>query len=104
MYSGEGEEVELLQPVRPSGNVENWLREVERSMKASLRDNIHRSLLAYPEVWKDDWTALGPGPSHQAFLPRIYYTLIYIYMYSIYYTLLYVYSLVTAVCCAFGAP
>ncbi|XP_030213444.1 dynein heavy chain 1, axonemal [Gadus morhua] len=61
MYSGEGEEVELLQPVRPSGNVENWLREVERSMKASLRDNIHRSLLAYPEQPRTDWVLSWPG-------------------------------------------
>ena len=57
MYSGEGEEVELLQPVTPSGNVESWLRDVERSMKASLRDSIHQSLLVYPEVWQDySWT------------------------------------------------
>lgn len=50
MYSGEGEEVKLFLPVMPSGNVEDWLREVEKSMKASLRDNIDRSLKEYPEV------------------------------------------------------
>ena len=50
MYSGEGEEVKLFLPVMPSGNVEDWLREVEKSMKASLRDNIDRSLQVYPEV------------------------------------------------------
>lgn len=50
MYSAEGEEVQLVTPVSPCGNVENWLREVENSMKASVRDNISRSLQAYVEV------------------------------------------------------
>ena len=50
MYSGEGEEVKLFLPVQPTGNVEDWLREVEKSMKATLRDNIDRSLKVYPEV------------------------------------------------------
>lgn len=50
MYSGEGEEVNLFLPVWPTGNVEDWLRDVEKSMKATLRDNIDRSLRVYPEV------------------------------------------------------
>lgn len=50
MYSSEGEEVHLSVPVSPTGNVEHWLREVENSMKASVRDNISRSLQAYVEV------------------------------------------------------
>lgn len=50
MYSGEGEEVKLFVPVNPAGNVEEWLRHVEKSMKATLRDNIDRSLQVYPEV------------------------------------------------------
>lgn len=50
MYSGEGEEVKLFVPVNPAGNVEEWLRHVEKSMKATLRDNIDRSLKVYPEV------------------------------------------------------
>lgn len=50
MYSGEGEEVKLFLPVWPTGNVEDWLRDVEKSMKATLRDNIDRSVKVYPEV------------------------------------------------------
>lgn len=50
MYSGEGEEVKLVLPVWPTGNVEDWLRDVETSMKATLRNNIDRSLRVYPEV------------------------------------------------------
>lgn len=50
MYSGEGEQVKLFLPVLPSGNVEDWLQDVEKSMKATLRDNINRSLKVYHEV------------------------------------------------------
>uniref|UniRef100_A0A8C9T0G9 Dynein axonemal heavy chain 1 n=1 Tax=Scleropages formosus TaxID=113540 RepID=A0A8C9T0G9_SCLFO len=63
MYSGEGEEVQLLFPVWPSGNVEEWLREVEKSMKASLRDIIDHSLQDYPQVNKarTEWVLSWPG-------------------------------------------
>ncbi|KAG7477961.1 hypothetical protein MATL_G00075170 [Megalops atlanticus] len=61
MYSAEGEEVKLFIPVMPSGNVEDWLREVEKSMKASLRDNIDRSLKEYPEKPRTEWVLSWPG-------------------------------------------
>ncbi|XP_065097060.1 dynein axonemal heavy chain 1 [Paramisgurnus dabryanus] len=61
MYSAEGEVVQLVVPVSPSGNVENWLREVEESMKASVRDNISRSLQAYVENPRTDWVLSWPG-------------------------------------------
>ncbi|XP_051768758.1 dynein axonemal heavy chain 1 [Ctenopharyngodon idella] len=61
MYSAEGEEVHLSVPVSPSGNVENWLREVENSMKASVRDNISRSLQAYVEHPRTEWVLSWPG-------------------------------------------
>uniref|UniRef100_A0A8C7MG37 Dynein axonemal heavy chain 1 n=1 Tax=Oncorhynchus kisutch TaxID=8019 RepID=A0A8C7MG37_ONCKI len=61
MYSGEGEEVKLCLPVWPSGNVEDWLREVEKSMKACLRDNIERSLKVYPQQPRTEWVLSWPG-------------------------------------------
>ncbi|XP_026131005.1 dynein heavy chain 1, axonemal isoform X1 [Carassius auratus] len=61
MYSAEGEEVQLSVPVSPSGNVEHWLREVENSMKASVRDNISRSLHAYVEHPRTEWVLSWPG-------------------------------------------
>ncbi|XP_067287631.1 dynein axonemal heavy chain 1 isoform X1 [Pseudorasbora parva] len=61
MYSAEGEEVRLSIPVSPSGNVEHWLREVENSMKASVRDNISRSLKAYVERPRTEWVLSWPG-------------------------------------------
>lgn len=50
MYSAEGEEVKLSFSIYPSSNVEDWLLEVERSMKASVRDFIERAINAYPQV------------------------------------------------------
>lgn len=50
MYSAEGEEVKLSFSVYPSSNVEDWLLEVEHSMKASVRDIIERAIMAYPKV------------------------------------------------------
>ncbi|KAL7406937.1 hypothetical protein ABVT39_000487 [Epinephelus coioides] len=61
MYSGEGEEVKLSLPVWPTGNVEDWLREVEKSMKATLRDNIDHSLKVYPEQPRVEWVLSWPG-------------------------------------------
>lgn len=50
MYSAEGEEIKLFKSIYPTGNVEDWLLEVEKMMKASVKDNIRRSLKTYPEV------------------------------------------------------
>jgi len=50
MYSSEGEEVKLSAAIYPTDEVEDWLLEVEKSMKASVRDNIERSVGVYPEV------------------------------------------------------
>ncbi|KAM9332808.1 dynein axonemal heavy chain 1-like [Pholidichthys leucotaenia] len=61
MYSGEGEEVKLFLPVCPTGNVENWLRDVEKSMKATLRDSIDRALKVYYDQPREDWVLSWPG-------------------------------------------
>ncbi|NXX67841.1 DYH1 protein, partial [Spizella passerina] len=50
MYSGEGEEVKLSSAIIPTENVEDWLVEVEKTMRASVRDNIEKSIGVYPEV------------------------------------------------------
>lgn len=50
MYSGEGEEVDLRQTLYPNGNVEDWMTEIEKSMKESLRLIIKESLEDYKVV------------------------------------------------------
>ncbi|XP_048343305.1 LOW QUALITY PROTEIN: dynein axonemal heavy chain 1 [Sphaerodactylus townsendi] len=61
MYSAEGEEVELFSPIYPTGNVEDWLLEVERIMRASVRDNIERAIKAYPQTSRTKWVLEWPG-------------------------------------------
>nr|XP_031542333.1 dynein heavy chain 1, axonemal isoform X7 [Vicugna pacos] len=61
MYSAEGEEVQLSFSIYPSNNVEDWLREVEHSMKASVRDIIERAIKAYPTMPRTQWVLNWPG-------------------------------------------
>ncbi|XP_032177365.1 dynein heavy chain 1, axonemal isoform X1 [Mustela erminea] len=61
MYSAEGEEVQLSFSIYPSSNVEDWLREVERSMRASVRDIIERAIKAYPTMPRTQWVLKWPG-------------------------------------------
>ena len=50
MYSGEGEEVALMEELYPRGNVEDWMLRIEEVMKESLRVIIEKSLATYHEV------------------------------------------------------
>ena len=50
MYSGEGEDVPLCETLYPTGNVEDWLLEVERIMRDSLKAIIEEALEDYPQV------------------------------------------------------
>ncbi|XP_042305771.1 dynein axonemal heavy chain 1 isoform X2 [Sceloporus undulatus] len=61
MYSAEGEEVKLVCSVYPTGNVEDWLLEVEKIMKASVRDNIERAIKVYPHTPRTTWVLDWPG-------------------------------------------
>lgn len=63
MYSAEGEEVQLSFSIYPSSNVEDWLREVERSMKTSVRDIIERAIKAYPTVSHASHPSIACQPS-----------------------------------------
>ena len=55
MFSSDGEMVPFAKTLYPSGNVEDWLLEVENVMRESLRSILGESLKQYPEV------SLGPG-------------------------------------------
>ena len=50
MFSGEGEMVPFSEKMYPAGNVEDWLLEVERVMKESLRKILGDALAKYPGV------------------------------------------------------
>jgi len=50
MISGEGEKVPFTERLYPEGNVEDWLLEVERVMRESLRKILSDSLEDYTKV------------------------------------------------------
>lgn len=50
MFSAENEEVQFRENIYPSGNVEDWMLEIERVMKESLRQIIRDSLEDYKTV------------------------------------------------------
>lgn len=50
MYSAEGEMVQFADKLYPVGNVEDWLLEVEKTMKTSLREILYQALQEYGEV------------------------------------------------------
>jgi len=50
MFSGDGENVPFCEMLYPWGNVEDWLLELERVMRASFKSIIRDSLQDYIEV------------------------------------------------------
>eukprot|EP00002_Diphylleia_rotans_P006932 TRINITY_DN1638_c0_g1_i1.p1 TRINITY_DN1638_c0_g1~~TRINITY_DN1638_c0_g1_i1.p1 ORF type:complete len:4126 (-),score=976.49 TRINITY_DN1638_c0_g1_i1:597-12974(-) len=61
MYSAEGEKVPFNKPFYPKGNVENWLLEVENTMKSSIHHTLKQSLVAYPKTKRSQWVQDWPG-------------------------------------------
>ena len=53
--------VGFTEKLYPTGNVEDWLLEVERVMKSSLHDILFRALEAYPETERTEWVLQWPG-------------------------------------------
>ncbi|VDI54361.1 Hypothetical predicted protein, partial [Mytilus galloprovincialis] len=47
MFSGEGEEVDFIRTMYPTGNVEEWMLEIENCMKESMRLIIKAALEDY---------------------------------------------------------
>jgi dynein heavy chain len=50
IYSAEKEDVELRENIYPTGNVEEWMLLIEKTMKESLRQIIRDSLEDYKKV------------------------------------------------------
>ena len=67
MISSEGEVVMLDPMIDPNlgknkGNVENWLLEVQSSMRLSLKREVKKSMEAYPVMERSEWVFAGwPG-------------------------------------------
>jgi len=64
MQSKEGESVPLVRVINPSdakGAVERWLKEFEHVMRDTVLDQCAKSLKAYTQVARAEWTADWPG-------------------------------------------
>ena len=60
MYSSEGEFVTFTEPIDPNegarkGNVEIWLKEVERVMKDTLKTITTKQMIAYAKTVREKW-------------------------------------------------
>ncbi|VDM31966.1 unnamed protein product [Hydatigera taeniaeformis] len=61
MYSSEGEKIPFEKTIRPIGNVEDWMSEIEDIMRFSIRTIIQRAINNYPETPRTDWVLHWPG-------------------------------------------
>ncbi|XP_077969677.1 dynein axonemal heavy chain 1-like isoform X2 [Styela clava] len=61
MISGEGEMVDFSEKLFPTGNVEDWLGEVERVMRESVRKQCELAIEAYPNTKRTEWVLQWPG-------------------------------------------
>ncbi|XP_078481026.1 dynein axonemal heavy chain 1-like isoform X3 [Ciona intestinalis] len=61
MVSGEGERVDFSEELYPTGNVEDWLGEVERVMFESVRAQCDKAVAAYPNSKRTEWVLNWPG-------------------------------------------
>ena len=50
MHSMDGESVPFSESLYPTGNVEDWLLEVERVMRQSILESVRLSVEDYPKV------------------------------------------------------
>lgn len=55
MVSDEGEEYEFENPVKPEGNVEDWMTRVDEEMKNSLLIITKRAVFHYAKTERIEW-------------------------------------------------
>lgn len=61
MFSAEGEEIDFRENIYPVGNVEDWMLEIERVMKETMRQIIRDSLQDYKVTKRTAWVLKWPG-------------------------------------------
>ncbi|CAF1149286.1 unnamed protein product [Adineta steineri] len=61
MYSAEQEEVAFRKDIYPIGNVEDWMCEIEKVMRETLRQVIRDALQDYVTRPRKQWVQLWPG-------------------------------------------
>jgi dynein heavy chain len=61
MVSDEGEEFSFETPVKPEGNVEDWMNKVDEEMKATLTTACKRAVFTYAKEERIDWIKSQTG-------------------------------------------
>jgi dynein heavy chain len=61
MFSAENEDVTFKENIYPTGNVEDWMCEIERVMKESIRVIIRDALADYLVRPRTEWVLAWPG-------------------------------------------
>ncbi|GFS18450.1 dynein heavy chain 1, axonemal [Elysia marginata] len=61
MNSGEGECVPLYEEFYPIGNIEDWLLELERVMRETIRSQLEEALRDYKKTKRTDFVLKWPG-------------------------------------------
>jgi len=61
MFSAENEDVTFKENIYPTGNVEDWMCEIERVMKESIRVIIRDALADYLTRPRTEWVLTWPG-------------------------------------------
>nr|KAG5711096.1 hypothetical protein BaRGS_004740 [Batillaria attramentaria] len=61
LFSAEGEVVDMRETLYPTGNVEDWMSEIERIMRESVRQIIKEALKDYLQKPRTRWVLDWPG-------------------------------------------
>lgn len=61
MHSKEGEMIDFSDPVKPTGGVEVWLKEVEGMMCKSVKRVVHEAIVDYTQTPRKEWILKWPG-------------------------------------------
>ncbi|KAG5500386.1 hypothetical protein JKF63_03478 [Porcisia hertigi] len=72
-YSSEGEYIPAVTPVIPQGNVEDWLKLVERMMKDGVHAQVKRAVEGYLGTRRTEWVLQWPAQAVIA-VAQIYWT------------------------------
>ena len=79
MLSSQGTSVELFPVIDPNlgqnkGNVENWLLELQSSMRLSLKRECKKCLESYPQMKRGDWCFAGYPSQCVLNISQLYWT------------------------------
>ncbi|VEL14572.1 unnamed protein product [Protopolystoma xenopodis] len=61
MHSAEGEKIDFVKTTYPTGNVEEWMLDIENLMRLSVRTLIGNALVDYAQAVRTDWVLKWPG-------------------------------------------